>query len=411
MALYVDTKRSKQDLPNAFSSFTEGFLSYRVPVAMTWMRARMDALTKSTGDAKAANEVLVQLVQEKARLQTALADLDAAEIGARTQIDTNVASIANAGIGAAASIAQANAGLKSQDSQARTEAYKTDAGVFTSRSGSATTVSAKGRAIVDEAKGRIDQMASALKNPELSPELRAVELNKLEEQLASVKKTLDNALGSDPGEAQAAQNEIATYARGAVANDGVSGAKTSARVNAIFAANAPEFQLREADVGVKGGVGFDVAGLAEKMIDTAVDKSPGWRIKNGGSSSTGSASELTRTGGSEPESDAKTALKKGIDDIDALMRDVRDNAKNADPFRGLGGFFDPIPTKGSSSVRARTSEEEPPPSEAKPKAKAKDDLTWEEEDLLPKKRRKKRSKQDDMNVVFTSGSTNDNRIV
>ena len=30
-------------------------------------------------------------------------------------------------------------------------------------------------------------------------------------------------------------------------------------MNSIFAANAPEFQLREADVGVKGGVGFDVA--------------------------------------------------------------------------------------------------------------------------------------------------------
>jgi hypothetical protein len=409
--LYVDTKRSKQDLPNAFSALVEGGLSYRVPQALMWQRARLDALTKSTGDARAANDALVQLTQEKVRLQTALADLESTEIGARTQVDTNVATITAAGLGAGASIAGSNASLKSQDSQARTEAYKTDAGVFTNRSGASTTVSAKGRELVDRAKSEIDQMSAALENAKMSDEQRAEAIGKYEENLATIKKDLDRALGSsDPGEAQAAQNEIATYSRGAVSNRGVNGARTSARVNSIFAANAPEFQLREADVGVKGGVGFDVADLTGKLVDTAVEKSPGWRIKNGGSSSTGSASELTRTGGSEPESDAKATIKKGIDDIDELMRTVREDSKNADPFRGLGGFFDPIPTKGSSSVRARTSEEEPPPPEAK-KAKAKnEDMTWEEEDLLPRKRRKKRSKQGE-SVVFTSDATNDNRIV
>lgn len=412
--LYVDTKRSKQDLPNAFSAFVEGGLSYRVPQALMWQRARLDALTKSTGDARAANDALVQLTQEKVRLQTALGELDVAEIGARTQVDTNVATITAAGLGAGANIASSNASLKSQDSQARTEAYKTDAGVFTNRAGASSTVSAKGRELVDRAKSEVDKMSAALENSKMSDEQRAEAINKYEESLVTIKKELDRALGSsDPGEAQAAQNEIATYSRSAVANRGVNGSRTSARVNAIFAANAPEFQLREADVGVKGGVGFDVADLTGKLVDTAVEKSPGWRIKNGGSSSTGSTSELTRTGGSEPESDAKATIKKGIDDIDELMRTIREDSKNADPFRGLGGFFDPIPTKGSSSVRARTSEEGPPPPAAeKPKAKAKgdEDMTWEEEDLLPRKRRKKRSKQGE-SVVFTSDATNDNRIV
>lgn len=408
MALYVDTKREKQDLPNAFTSFTEGFLSYRVPVAMTWMRARMDALTKSSGDAKAANDVLVQLTQEKARLQTALTDLDVAEIGAKTQLDTVTGSIITAGLDVDKAAVTANAALKSQDSQARTEAYKTDAGVFTARSASATSVSSKGRQFVDSAKDAIDQMTAALQNPELSDKQRGDMLAQQEDRLAVIKADLDRALGSsDPGEAQAAQNEIASYGRAASASKGVGGAGVSARVGGIFAPNAPEFTLREADVGVKGGVGMDTPKRIGQLAEAVAGNQGAWRMKNGGSSSSGGSSELTRDGGSEPGSDARAALKKGIDDIDELMRKVRADSESADPFRGLGGFFDPIPTKGSSSVRARTDAEEPPPS--KPK-KAKDDLTWEEEDLLPKKRRKKRSKQD-MSVVFTSDATNDNRIV
>lgn len=348
---YVDTTRETQDVPNLFSAFTEQYLAYRVPVAMTWMRARMEAMQETAGAADEYAKLLVDLAKQESDVAREYAKLAATVDTNGAQRDANFAQIKVALEGTNQAWMSANATVQAAGIGARGDVAVAEI--------NRDKAFAEGQFLTDEtrkayenARLQVNTMLTGIQQGRISDD-------DIASRMAAIRSEVDSfAVGPKRMGLQNAINDLIRNSAMGLPPEERPRLLTGLR---SFSAGDPTNISTPDPSQLRGGIPMPKPGLTEYTEEYRSSGAADQAFRGGGSTST-----TTSAGTSGPAqgatgtdqglaADAASLLKRQLEDLAAQRRaiEARQAAAAADTTnRGLGGIFDPIP--GGRPARARS---------------------------------------------------------
>jgi hypothetical protein len=429
---YVDTKREMQDAPNLFSAFTEQYLAYRVPVAMAWMRARMEALASSSEADAAYAQALVDLEKERAAVAVEVAKLSGTLDTNAAQRDANFAQMFSSQKNYDAAEVAAQATTAAATVRAQADIATANIGRDTAAAKS-TALTDETKKIADEANRQLQLMKGAIENGQLTPAAAA-------RTAANIRSLVDTV--ADPPARQGLQNRInelvSAYAVGVPADQRAPFGDMLRMFPAADPTNATVYEPGQFGAGIRRTGGTSMSEFAPEYVSSGARA----LATVGGAPST-STSTTVSAGSSGPTrgasagdqglgADAFGVLKRQMDDLAKAGEEVRAMRAEAarDPYRGLGGFYDAIPDDRPARVRTVPAETggpaEPKPAKA-PREKvpmkervaklagtflggAMDRAFTPKEERDRERAERKKAKKEKDGAAFTGPNSDDNRV-
>lgn len=401
---YADTKRDVQRTPNLFSAFAETYVGTRTPIVMMATQARIRALLSSGDDLAKVDEVIGNLEKERTARLKAAADLQASMESAGAEKSTALSTMFRAG----ADIAIAN---KNAEVDVQVAGIQGNAQI-----GSARVAGEYGLARAEEetarelAKGRNVSSAEGVKMQQLGVDaIRAAvdtinssnndpttverEIAGMNQKLQALTRDADNI---DPGELAGVRNYLNQFAATAIPttiNDpDVAGRLLGTAQRVLPLTSLPERERNIAAGGVGGRVGppIDADNVFSSVVRSfepvkegrleVIEGVPGTGGSSRSATSTETASPSDSAGVGGPGLRSQDIVNKLLSEADAIDKKILDaqaqrQAMQAqDPFRGLGGFYEPLggrrPARPRGESRGGGAPAEPkeakPPKEPKP---------------------------------------------